>query len=686
MKTFLKIVAGLLVIIIIIVVTFVYTFDANNYKQDLAEVAEAITARPVNITGDIELSIYPWIGLKVNNVTIENPPGFSKKTFATIGQFDVRIKLMPLLQKRLDIEKLVLHRLLVDFEKNTAGENNWSNFADSSEGDNVIAELGLTGLAIGGIELTNSNLTWLDVNTDKQFKILTMNLGTEAVIKGQPLSLTLNAYVESNQPEWQASVTVKTKLEFNDDSFMFKANDLKLVVKALFPGAMVDKVSFAMIADSEINPQTQIAKLTNARLSVLGMIMTGTFDVENIFSVPVIQGTLKVRDFEARKVAKHFKVDIPLMANTESLKNISLTALFKTDFDSVYLDDISANVDESRVNGFVHISGIRQPIIRYGLKVDQIKLHDYRQISDESSEDQIPLPLDLIRSTDLEGVLDIETVVVDDIELTKFHITSQIKNSIVKAAPITMLVGESDVKATMKLDARVTPIGVFAVKVNNVDAKASINPLLKTIIGDGALTLEGIVNADVSLRTNGNSITAMKTAAQGTIKINMGKTIVQGIDLDHVTRSVTADYANKNNFRTSQSFVTEYNPDRKTEFKSLRATFKVSRGKLVNSDLLLVSDQANITGSGSIDFINGKLDYRPVVDMKVSNTIDIRDKLRDHPMEYHAHGAFENLMVEFNIKKYELLVGRLLVQEGKARRIKQKKNKSKNSWGNVLSK
>lgn len=686
MKTFLKIFAGLLVIIIIAVVAFVYTFDANNYKQDLTEVVEAITARPVNIAGDIELSLYPWIGIKVNHVTIENPPGFSKKTFATIGQFDIRINIMPLFQKRLNIEKLALHRLAVDFERNASGENNWSNFADSSEGDNVVTELGLNGLAIGGIEVANSKLTWLDVNTGKRFKISTMNLATEAVIEGQPLPLTLNAYIESNQPEWQASVNVKTKLEFNDDSIMFKANDLKLVVKVILPGATVDKVSFAMIADSEIDPQTQTAKLTNARFSVLGLVMDGTFDIENIFSVPVIQGPLKVRAFEAQKLAKHFKLDIPMMANTQSLKNISLTSSFKTDFESIYLDDIFANVDESQVKGFVHIEGMRQPVVRYGLSVDQIKLHDYRVIGNESSKDPIPLPLELIRSTDLEGTLDIETVMVDDVELTKLHITSQIKNGIVKADPITMLVGKSKVNATMQLDVRATPVGVFAVKANNIDAKASINPLLKSIIGDGAITLEGIVNADVRLSAKGLNVTAMKTTAQGVIKINMGKTIVQGIDLDHATRSITADYANKNNFRTSQSFVTDYNPQRKTEFKSLRATFKLSHGKLINSDLLLVSKQATITGSGSIDFIKEKLDYRPVIDMNVSNRVDIRDKLRDHPMEYHAHGAFENLTVEFNLKKYELLVGRLLVQEGKARRIKQKKNKSKNSWGNVLSK
>ena len=163
----------------------------------------------------------------------------------------------------------------------------------------------------------------------------------------------------------------------------------------------------------------------------------------------------------------------------------------------------------------------------------------------------------------------------------------------------------------------------------------------------------------------------------------MDNTIVQGIDLDHASRSVVADYANKNNFKTRRSFVPEYKPGRKTEFNNLSATFNVSNGKLLNNDLLLVSEKANITGSGSIDFINRKLDYRPVIDINVKNTLDIRNKLRDHPMEYHAHGVFENLSHEFNVDKYELLLGRLLVQEAKTRRIKRKMDKSTSSWQRV---
>ena len=680
MKKLFKYILILILLVLLAVAAFIYTFDANQYKEEVAGVVGTIIGRPVNIKGDVDISVYPWIGIKLNELSIQNNPGFSGQNFATIGRFDVRVKILPLLQKKLDIDKLVMHRLVVDFETNALGKNNWSDLSGASDSNSVESKFGLAGLVIGGIELEDSSFSWLDVSTDKRFNISKMSLVTEAVIKGQPLPVTIKAYAESNQPEWQALVSIKSNLEFNDDSPTFNANKLKVSVKALLPGEENKKISFAMVSDSHINWQENTAKLTKTRFSIFGLILSGAFDVENIFSVPIIQGPLKVKSFEAADLAKRLDVDIPVMANSHSLKNISMKALFRTDFDSIFLDDIHANVDKSNIEGFVHITDINNAVIRYDLGVDKIALHEYRTVDDESANNEVMIPLDLIRSTDLEGVLDVETVVLDDIELTEFHITSNIKDDIVNANPVTLWLGESEVKLAMELNARSMPLGKFTVEVKNMEAKTTLNPILKTIMGEGALVLDGIVNVDASINTKGSSIARQQKTAKGTIKIDMAKTMIQGIDLDHSSRSVVVDYANKNNFRTRESYAPKYEPDRNTEFNSLHATFQVSHGKLINRDLLLVSEKANVTGSGSIDFINKRLDYIPVVDINVKSRVDIRDKLRDHPMEYRTQGKFENLTTTFNLEKYELLLGRLLVQESKARRNKRLNTKEKRLW------
>ena len=49
-------------------------------------------------------------------------------------------------------------------------------------------------------------------------------------------------------------------------------------------------------------------------------------------------------------------------------------------------------------------------------------------------------------------------------------------------------------------------------------------------------------------------------------------------------------------------------------------------------------------------------------------------------MEYHVHGDFKKLQTKFELDKYELLVGRLLVQEAKIRRNKQLNTQKKRLW------
>lgn len=685
-KTILKVLAGLILLLVVAVAGFVYTFDANNYKQEIAGLAESVTGRPVIIAGDMDISLYPWIGIKVNDVTVQNSPGFTRETFATIGQLDVSIKIVPLLQKRLDIERVVLHRPAIDFEVNAAGEKNWSDLTGPADTSEVASKSGLAGLTVGNIDLKDARLSWLDVNSGRRLKISKMSLGTQAVARGQPLPVEFKALVESNQPQWVAAVNAKTELVFDLESPVFDAKGLKLSAKALLPDTEMGKIKLALVADGSVDLETQTAKLTNTRVGMLGLVMAGTFDVENIFSVPVIQGPIRVKTFEAATLAENLKFQLPQFANEQSLKKIQLSGQFRTDFDTVRLDDISARVDQSSVKGFVHVARLSRPVVRYELQADRLNLDDYMPADSETDNSEPILPLEFIQAASLEGVLDVTTATVDGVELDQLQVTSTIEDGIVNANPISMRVHGGEVSAALRIDTKETPAVVLASDVRQVHAADSINPLLNTIIGDEAPVLDGWVNADIDFSAKGFSLPALKSSAQGTIKFNMAKGSIKGVDFNHASQSVVVEYAERNDFRVSRTFNEEYVPDSVTEFHSLSATFKIAKGRLVNDDLLMLSEQVNVTGSGSLDFINGKLDYRPIIDMNVKKTGNIRDKLRDHPMLYLAHGSLGDLTYKFDSERYDLHMGRLMIQEAKANRNRRINAGNQGDWHNVLSK
>ncbi len=66
----------ILALVLFALLAFVATFDANNYKPQIIEQVEKATGRSFSIDGDINLSIFPWIGLKVEDVALGNEKGF----------------------------------------------------------------------------------------------------------------------------------------------------------------------------------------------------------------------------------------------------------------------------------------------------------------------------------------------------------------------------------------------------------------------------------------------------------------------------------------------------------------------------------------------------------------------------------------------------------------------------------
>ena len=74
MKNWIKrILIGLVVVVVVAVVglaIFLLTFDPNAYKYKLAELVQDRYQRTLTIDGDIELSLFPRLGLSLQDVSL----------------------------------------------------------------------------------------------------------------------------------------------------------------------------------------------------------------------------------------------------------------------------------------------------------------------------------------------------------------------------------------------------------------------------------------------------------------------------------------------------------------------------------------------------------------------------------------------------------------------------------------
>ena len=162
------ILAGLGVVVVLLVITAVVlprTVDPNNYKEEIRENILKETGRELTIGGDIQWTVFPWIGLGLSDVELGNRSGFGDRPMLKIGAAGLSVKLMPLLNRKVEIGKVTLTDVSAYLRQNADGTNNWEDISDSQSNTANTSSTGegdFDAFVVSGIEISNANVTWDD--------------------------------------------------------------------------------------------------------------------------------------------------------------------------------------------------------------------------------------------------------------------------------------------------------------------------------------------------------------------------------------------------------------------------------------------------------------------------------------------------------------------------------------------
>jgi len=92
MKKTLKIIGAIVVLLIALLVVIPFFIDLNDYKPQISDAVYEATGRELDIQGDIDLSLFPWVGMELGAVQLSNAKGFSEAPFAQMKRMDVKLK------------------------------------------------------------------------------------------------------------------------------------------------------------------------------------------------------------------------------------------------------------------------------------------------------------------------------------------------------------------------------------------------------------------------------------------------------------------------------------------------------------------------------------------------------------------------------------------------------------------
>ncbi|QFY90932.1 AsmA family protein [Magnetovirga frankeli] len=232
MKLLFKILGLLLMLLLVAALALPLVLDPNDFKQQITEQVERHTGRPLQLGGDIRLSYFPWLGVELERVSLGNAKGFGDRPFAQVDEAGVKVKLLPLLQQRLEVDTLVLKGFKAHLIQEKDGRNNWQDLIrPSAAGADTGADnkaRPLAALLIGGIELSDGLFIFEDRAAGRGVQLTGLNLSSGQISPGLPVDIGLSSQVQPLPGGMAFSSALSGQLNFDPASQRLSIQGLKL--------------------------------------------------------------------------------------------------------------------------------------------------------------------------------------------------------------------------------------------------------------------------------------------------------------------------------------------------------------------------------------------------------------------------------------------------------------------------
>ncbi len=124
-RVILYVLLGLVVLFVAAVLVGPSFIDWNAQKDRIAREVRNLTGRELKIDGDMELRVLPAPALLADGVRFANMAGGSTPFMIELKELRVKVKLLPLLQGRIEIESVLLAEPKIFLEVLPNGQRNW---------------------------------------------------------------------------------------------------------------------------------------------------------------------------------------------------------------------------------------------------------------------------------------------------------------------------------------------------------------------------------------------------------------------------------------------------------------------------------------------------------------------------------------------------------------------------------
>ncbi len=602
--------AVVLVMLAVLGVTaLAFLVPEDTVREQLTSIVKQQTGRDLTIGGDISLAWFPSIGVKLGDVRVSNPPGMKAGDTLQVGTLTVDLKLLPLISRRVEVDRFVLTKPVFNLLSDASGRKNWELEKKSarrierqdprgSAPSFVHAQAGGIGggvvedIRLGKVEIVDGAVNFTDERTGTRQNVSALNVSLvqpqladpldakgnlvwrnkkvifdgrvdslPALIRNEASKLRLGLSAPDAKADFDGTVRLGTGLALNGQmtaSTQSVRQLMQWVSDPLPPGGGLGPGSFA----GRMNLKDDVLKFQNAALGIDGMKGKGEGSVRLGGAKPLIVASLSLDKLDLNPYLQDGAA-----APQRSAPSPSAAAPAPSPQSGQSLTDFIKKLDKAdEAPGSPQVRGWS------------------RRAFDFSG----------LRAVDANIKLTAGAILYQQIQTGQSALTASLKNGVLTAdlTRLALYSGTGTGRVTIN-GARRTPTMAAVLNLSGVSAL----PLLRNAADFDWIS--GRANIELKVSGAGQSQVAMMQDLQGSGRFTFADGAIEGINIPAMVRGLKQGKIDGWK-RTDRE---------KTDFSQLSASFVIQKGVAYNKDLQLIGPLVRMTGEGNVDLGRERIDY-----------------------------------------------------------------------------
>lgn len=615
----LKLIAWLLLILVGLVVAsaaaLLLFLHPNDYKDEIAALVKEKTGRALSIEGDIQVSVFPWLGITLGRMDLGNAEGFGPEPFARVGSAEVKVKLLPLLRKQVEMDTIVLEGLTLNLAVNRTGRSNWQDLGRPSESKAESADHGaaaggvLAAFSVAGLDVRDARIHWRDEQDGTDVTVTDLALRGSHFTPGRPFGLELQGNLASTTPPMNGPFSLSTQATLQPETQLYRLQDLVIDTNLKGPDLPGRHLDLRLSGDIRADMAKQQVDLGDLQGQLWGVPLSGSLQATKIVEAPQVAGQLEIQEFSPRDVIKRLEQPVPATADPTVLARASGHVSLRATPSAVDMNDIVMKLDDTSLTGTVHIDQPTHPKTRFDLNVDAIDLDRYLPPPSESSggaEKRAPpapgaaaalIPVDVLRGLALQGDFRVAKMKVADLRLQDVVLHVDADDGLVQLHPLRALLYQGEYQGNVRIDAR---RGAPELSVDESLRNLQIGPLLSDMQGKDSWLI-GSGGMTAKLRASGATDRELRRTLSGNVAFAFHDGAVKGVNIADMLRRAKATLDGKT--------LPPSSAPEQTDFSELSGTLEFGGGEVRNNDLAMKSPLLRVGGQGQADLLRENVDY-----------------------------------------------------------------------------